>query len=238
MLNSVFVKKYQASELPPVNREEALRYAGNKGQEESVADLMDRCVLECESDLEYKVCYLRTDLEVDGDRIRFPFGEIVSKHLSKNLRDCREAVLFGATIGIEIDRLIAKNTMLSPAKSVCLQGIGAERIETLCDGFNDWIREEEKKKGYTTRPRFSPGYGDFSLEDQKLFFHVLDCNRKIGLTLNESMLMSPSKSVTAIIGIKGKAPVEEAGCYEETGDKEKKNEKCSNCEKKECVFRK
>ena len=73
------------------------------------------------------------------------------------------------------------------------------------------------------RPRFSPGYGDLPLELQKDVFRVLDCPRKIGLSLNESLLMSPSKSVTAIIGI-GK------------GDVEAEN-KCSACEKTDCAYR-
>lgn len=51
------------------------------------------------------------------------------------------------------------------------------------------------------KPRFSAGYGDLPLEVQKDIFRVLDCPRKIGLTLNDSLLMSPTKSVTAIVGI-------------------------------------
>jgi cobalamin-dependent methionine synthase I len=52
------------------------------------------------------------------------------------------------------------------------------------------------------RPRFSPGYGDLPLELQTNLFKVLDCQHFIGLTLNDSMLMSPSKSVTAIVGLR------------------------------------
>ena len=50
------------------------------------------------------------------------------------------------------------------------------------------------------KPRFSPGYGDLSLEVQKEIFSLLDCPRKIGVSLGDSLLMTPSKSVTAIIG--------------------------------------
>ena len=78
------------------------------------------------------------------------------------------------------------------------QAIGAERIEALADAFNNDIKEK-----YVTVPRFSAGYGDFSVYKQTDMFNVLDCGRKIGLTLNDSMMMSPTKSVTAIIGIKG-----------------------------------
>ena len=56
--------------------------------------------------------------------------------------------------------------------------------------------------GKSLRTRVSPGYGDISLTMQKDIFAILDCERKIGITLNEDLLMSPSKSVTAIAGIK------------------------------------
>ena len=73
-------------------------------------------------------------------------------------------------------------------------------------------------------PRFSPGYGDFPLEAQKDIFRTLDCSRKIGLTLNESLLMSPSKSVTAIVGLSPCA------------GPEPKN-RCSQCGKTDCMYR-
>ena len=111
-------------------------------------------------------------------------------------------VLFGASIGIEIDRLIAKYSRVSPLKALVFQAIGAERIERLCDEFSRDIAKEKGLEGKTCRPRFSPGYGDLPIEMQREIFKVLDCQRKIGLTLNASMIMSPTKSVTAIIGVK------------------------------------
>ena len=50
--------------------------------------------------------------------------------------------------------------------------------------------------------RYSPGYGDLPLETQTAVFKALDCERTIGVTLTESLLMRPSKSVTAVIGMK------------------------------------
>ena len=100
------------------------------------------------------------------------------------------------------------------------QAIGTERIESRCDEFCNYI---EKEYGYTA-PRFSAGYGDFPLDIQKEIFDVLDPGRKIGVTLNQSMLMSPSKSVTAIVGIT---------------DCEKKviEHNCKICSKTNCSFR-
>ena len=111
---------------------------------------------------------------------------------------CREAVLFAATVGVGLDRLIARYGAVAPSRAVMLQAIGAERIEALCDVFCNTLAVEENR---ALRPRFSPGYGDLPLDTQREIFRVLDCQRKIGLTLNDSLLMSPTKSVTAIVGL-------------------------------------
>jgi len=93
--------------------------------------------------------------------------------------------------------MIAKYGRISPVRALFFQAIGAERIESLCNAFCKDI-----KKDLNITPRFSPGFGDLPLELQKDIFFALQPHRNIGLTLNESLLMSPSKSVTAIIGIK------------------------------------
>ena len=85
-----------------------------------------------------------------------------------------------------------------------LDALGAERIESLCETFCKELSLKSRAKGACVTPRFSPGYGDLPLTFQKEIFRVLDCPRQIGLSLNESLLMSPSKSVTAIMGIRRK----------------------------------
>ena len=129
------------------------------------------------------------------------FAKVKSEDLAENLKECDSIILFAACIGLEVDRLISKYAILSPAKSVIFQAIGAERVESLCCLFNKEIKEQINLEKKDVRTRFSPGYGDLPLEFQKEVFKVLDCQRQIGVTLNKSLLMSPSKSVTAIIGI-------------------------------------
>ena len=103
-----------------------------------------------------------------------------------------------------------------------MQAIGAERIESLCDVFCEELSQELQEEGYLTS-RFSPGFGDLPLTIQHDVFRVLDCSRKIGLTLNESLLMSPSKSVTAFAGI--------SRCRQST------SHDCSLCSLKACEYR-
>ena len=89
---------------------------------------------------------------------------------------------------------------LSPARAVMLQALGTERVESLCDIFCEDFGIDNS---VVLKPRFSPGYGDLSLDTQKDIFSVLNCPKNIGVYLNDSLLMSPSKSVTAFAGIGG-----------------------------------
>ena len=80
-----------------------------------------------------------------------------------------------------------------------MQGAGEMFIEKLVDLTNFQIKMYAQKKGRITKHRYSPGYGDVSLSCQKDFFRLLPCTR-IGLTLMDTLIMAPEKSVTAYIG--------------------------------------
>ena len=189
------------TKLPPVSIREALRYAGVKEDTPEMNALLQECVKLCESILTPRVCYAFYPITRRDGLLDLGFAQTASAALKRNLTGCEEIVLFAATIGLEMDRLIARYAHLSPSKSVMLQAIGAERIEALCDAFeNELIRQ-----GHEISPRFSPGYGDLPLDLQRDIFAALDCPKHMGVSLNESLLMSPSKSVTAIIGLDGEA---------------------------------
>ena len=193
----IHTKTYEA---PLINDREILRYAGTREATDEVISLMNETVEEATGVLIYKVCYSEFAVTRRKDGIDFGFSSVSSSALAKNLEGCEKVIIFSATVGIGIDRLIAKYGVRSPSKALLLQAFGAERIESLCDLFTRDIASQYGENNLA--PRFSPGYGDLPLEFQTEIFRVLDCPRRIGLTLNESLLMSPSKSVTAIIGIK------------------------------------
>lgn len=186
---------------PSINKKEIMRYMSSQGGGDEILGLVDECLAEVREMLQYKVCYAILTAETDSNIISLSCGQITSRNLAKNLSGCDKAIIFAATIGIGIDRLISKYSRLSPAKALCLQAIGAERVEALCNDFCEKMKSEFQGKGESLRPRFSPGYGDLPLETQKMIFSLLDCPKRIGITLGDTLLMSPSKSVTAFIGI-------------------------------------
>ena len=189
---------------PPINRSEVLRYAGASSENAEISALLDECIADIEDKLSYKVCYREFPIHACEGEVELGFCRVKSKALCKNLSGCDRIILFAATVGVEIDRLIARAAATSAAKATMLQALGSERVEALCDAFNDMIKNEATSRGYSAHPRVSAGYGDIPLELQRDIFAVLDCTRKIGVSLGESLWMSPSKSVTAIIGLQEK----------------------------------
>lgn len=196
----VNVKNYAELEFDERSVREVLRYARAEDSEQ-IRELIFECEREIRDKISYSICYVECEVKESDGVVDLGFTECRSADLAKDLRGCTRAVVFVATIGMGIDRLISRYSRISPSRAVILHALGAERVEKLCDVFCDELAKKEKKEGYTLRPRFSPGYGDLSICTQSDIFRVLDCPRKIGVALGENLLMTPSKSVSAIIGI-------------------------------------
>lgn len=150
--------------------------------------------------------YEEFDLTVEYDEaaatgfVSFADVKIQSCDLARNLRNCSQVIIFASTLGPQCDQLIRRTQVKDPVMAAVLQASGAMYIEKCVDLLNEKIKAEAATRGKTCRPRFSPGYGDLSLEVQKDFFRLLPC-QKIGLSLMDTLIMSPEKSVTAFIGL-------------------------------------
>lgn len=182
-----------------VDRKETLRYLGYYGVKYG-GDL-EEILCECEafmlSAAKPRACYESYPVKI-GEFIDLGFAKVVSKSLAINLKGCDRIVLFVATVGAAVDRLIVKYEKISPARAVVLQAMGAAAIECWCDDINALITE----KFGATKPRFSCGFGDLSIELQRDIFAALSVEKRLGITLSDKCFMTPTKSVTAIIGVK------------------------------------
>ena len=226
--NTIFVKKYDdENDKFPISEKEVWRYSGYLGLTTDVdAELLnvfEQVKLELKDAFSYRVCYRRMDITWKDNMPVLPFP-CESKNLATCLRGSSEIIIFAATVGLTVDRHIAKYQRFSPVKALLMQAYGAERVESLCEGFCKEIEEQVKEEGLYCTNRFSPGYGDLPLDTQRDVIRLLDCNRQIGISLNESLLMTPSKSVTAIFGL-GKNLCKNNTC------------KCASCEKTACEYR-
>ena len=181
---------------PPFDRKDILRYMGCKDADGEISKLLDSCLEEINDKLSYNVCYCELDVKITADECDFGLFRVTSSSLAQYLTGCKKAVVFAATVGVLLDRLISRYSKISPSRAFVINAIGTQQIEGLCDLFC-----ESMEKGGSKKFRFSAGYGDLPLEAQKDIFNILGCSKKIGLTLNDSLVMSPSKSVTAFLRI-------------------------------------
>lgn len=210
-----------------IDRKEVYRYLGGVGREitKEAEHLVEECLGELERSASPKHITREFPLSfLEDGMIDFTCFQTRSKNLTKNLADCHLAVLFAATLGTEVDILIRKYSKLQMSKAVVMQAASAAMIEEYCDMVNEELRREYEKKSWYLRPRFSPGYGDFSLNCQRPMGEALEMSKRIGITLTDSLLMVPSKSVTAVIGVSSK----EHRC-EIKG--------CGQCLKTDCAYR-
>ena len=147
-------------------------------------------------------CYGRFDIKLGEDgRIEMPYGIIHSHDLTRNLSECDAIYLFAVTLGIGPDRAIKRAYHISMAEAAYCQAIGAAATEALCEKVIS-ILKKQTGQDYVLKPRYSPGFGDYTLVNQKGIFGMLTPEKYIGLTLNDSLVMAPEKSVTAVVGIK------------------------------------
>ncbi len=182
--------------LPPVNTGEALRYAQAGGGDGELTQLLSEVVAMTRDFPAPRLVYRVFDR---AEALPFP---IASETLRSYLADCREVILLAATAGHAFDRLSHRLSLLSLSRALLCEGLGSERVEAICDAFSQAAEEAAAADGRHAKPRISPGYGDIPLSLQKDILPALDATARIGLSHNESLLLLPKKSVTAIVGIR------------------------------------
>ena len=166
-----------------------LRYLGYRWQDidSALSAMIDECIAEIEDTAQPKYCTRRLDI-VD---IRFE-----GKDIAARLTGCPSCILMAATLGVETDRLIQRYAVRDINRSLLLDAAASSLIESVCDNIQAQLNTE-----HDTKQRFSPGYGDFPLSFQPHLLRLVGAE-KIGLYCNESFLLLPRKSVTAVVGIK------------------------------------
>lgn len=235
----------------PFNKKEALRYYRAKPDDTVAEAVIDAAYKKLKSELQPRYTVKRFGCKADKDSVVLDNGTVFhSKALARYAGESKELFLFGATLGSRVDIALRRMALTSVAEAGAGQAVAAALIETYCD---DCCGELQKQlpDGKQLKWRFSPGYGDWALEEQKILFSVLDCAHTIGLTLTESCMMAPVKSVTAVMAIT------EAEILEDNVQKNKNektflkkftcnqtdkifsntNNKCLLCNKTDCEFR-
>lgn len=124
------------------------------------------------------------------------FARFRSESLARNLKGARRALVFAVTTGIGVDRLLLRLSRVSQAEHFITDALSSAAAEAACDAAQRRLQGD-----LIGRPRFSPGYGDLPLGIQPALLGALRADRTLGITLNDALLMTPMKSITAIMGI-------------------------------------
>lgn len=210
-----------------VDRAEALRYLGYKrGQQpdEQTESVLNACIPALTSAARFLSVHLRVDVCVEGEQTALGPLKLTSRALARHLENCKEAYLFAATLGAGVDRLMQAYIKMDLPAAVVLQACAAALLESHCDEAQADI-EKKLGSGLTLRPRFSPGYGDLTLGCQPDVLRVLDAPKKIGLSCTKTNMLTPTKSITAIMGIR-------------SGERRTTTHDCSACNMEQCAYKK
>ena len=192
----------QTITTPNPNMGEVFRYMGVRGEPgEATKNLANEAVEKIKSSAVCRVCYSRIPIE-RPEKNTIVIGKIKTDSvcLGKNLRGCSEVYIFFATIGSAVDRLIAASRT-APSKALALDAAASALTEAVCNFLNRQLKEEALKEGKFLRPRYSAGFGDFTLEHQRSFVDMLNTSKNIGVVLRNETMLFPTKSVSALIGI-------------------------------------
>ena len=206
-----------------VNRADALMYAGHAGQElgGELSARFEELARQCEES--HKVSYVWRVEDIDSSR---RFGELVPQvvlagsglvlegaDISAHLRGASKVAVFACTLGAGCDRELHRLGALSPLDQTLYDCCASSLAEAGAQEVQELLGEEAAKLGLEARARFSPGYGDLPLTVQPALLQALDAQRRCGITLSDTYIMMPRKSVTAIFGLADKPQGKRArGC--------------------------
>jgi len=211
-----------------IEKKEVLRYLGYKNQkiDKSLVDLIEVCCKEVIDICKESFVYEIFDIERKNNQIFLLGSTLVlkDKDIINHLASSKKCLVMAATLGIDVDNKIAYYSRFNITKGVIMDACATTAIENLCDELQAEIMENALVDNLHITNRYSPGYGDFSIENQGDILNVLDTYKKIGLSVTESSIMLPRKSVTALIGL---------GEFVNL----KSNEKCKSCKNTDCNFR-
>jgi len=212
-----------------IDKKEVLRYMGYKNQiiDDNMTLLIDECCLEMIDICRESSVYEIFDIERKNDQLFLLGSTLILKDsdIKNLLAHSKKCVVMAATLGTTVDSRISYYSRFNITKGLIMDACATTAIEYLCDELQNVVMQNALKDGLHITTRYSPGYGNFSINNQLEILNVLDAYKKIGLSVTENSIMLPRKSVTALIGLsKMVSP--------------KPQVSCKSCKNVECNFRK
>lgn len=173
----------------------ALRYLGVQGTPDSALSDM---LKQSGADLRQAAVPRAVSLCARREQVaRYLIGEDIARHLA----GCEKCILLAVTLGAELDRAQRTVSAVDMARAVVLDALSSVAAEAAADAAEHTLREEFSAQGLFLTGRFSPGYGDYPITVQNDLLRLLDAPRRIGLSATPTHLLTPRKSITAVLGV-------------------------------------
>ena len=183
--------------------EEALRYlgAGETADEtlrQDMAAVANRLTTTIQPRWTYRV--FSTEKREDGILLKEANILLSGKLAGTMLATCQQAALLVCTLGMGFETMLRAEQVRDMARAVMLNACGSAWVESGCDEAEQEIAA--RFPDLYLADRFSPGYGDLPLSLQPAICAALEAQKRLGVHVSsESYLMTPSKTVTAVIGL-------------------------------------
>jgi len=203
--------------LSTINRTEVLRYLGHSGgaldaQVEAQLDQAQGMILNL---AEPRSVYGVFSLNRDGDVLRLQGTNVAlgGEDILVHLAGADQCALLAVTLGAPIEAAIRRAQVADMALAVVLDATADAAVEQVCDGLQFEIAEWAKSENLHLTSRFSPGYGDMPLSQQRDICDLLNTVRRIGVSVTSQYILTPRKSITAVCGLyRGQIAGKWTGC--------------------------
>ena len=178
---------------------QAARYFGARGGADAATQaLLEKCAVPLLAAATPRAVWL----EADPDSLTAA-GILAGEDVAKHLEGCTAALLLAVTLGPGVDAQIRRAGVGDIAAGVASDALGSALAEQAAEAAEAELRQWAARQGKYLTGRYSPGYGDWPLAVQPLLAAALDTARRAGLCVTENNLMTPRKSITAILGVSG-----------------------------------
>ena len=144
----------------------------------------------------------RIAIEKDGVKVLGTTLVLKGNSIKEHLLGCVDVMIFAVTLGRGVDEAIARSKYHDLEYSCLLDSAAEFLLDRAVEQINLELKASLKVENKTTTLPFSPGYGDLPLDCQGDVLEILSAKKQLGILLSESLLMSPLKTITSIIGIK------------------------------------
>lgn len=151
----------------------------------------------------------------DGPTLAEAGLTLPGRSIAAHLQHCHRCMVLGVTLGPGVDEALRRAQTEDMALTALMDAAASQLVEQYADVAEDVIKKSEAFEGIFSTGRFSPGYGDLSLGLQRSLLTALNAQREMGLTVTAGGMLTPMKSVTALVGV-ARQPVTGhlAGCEE------------------------